>query len=196
MREKRRDIRDFLWVLVVHALEPPIGHLVSLRLHLSLGLSGACLADRNSVVIVFDRVDLLVHRSLVEAFNLGAGGLPPDQKEQLLDMADHITDTEVCSAKAERSTRDRLVAAFLSTQIGDRFFGRVVAINDAGAYVALKGMGADGFLLKREMAELGRACRIGEPLEVILKEADGLSGNIMVSLAKGRKPAAPYRRRA
>ena len=140
--------------------------------------------------------DLLVHRSLVEAFNLGAGGLPPDQKEQLLDMADHITDTEVCSAKAERSTRDRLVAAFLSTQIGDRFLGRVVAINDAGAYVALKGMGADGFLLKREMAERGRACRIGEPLEVILKEADGLSGNIMVSLANGKKPIAHYRRRA
>ena len=62
-----------------------------------------------------------------------------------LGLIDRIVNEPLGGAhRDQRSTRDRLVAAFLSTQIGDRFFGRVVSINDAGAYVALKGMGADG----------------------------------------------------
>ncbi len=47
---------------------------------------------------------------------------------------------------AERETADRLLAQFLSAQIGARFEGRISGVTRSGLFVRLLDTGADGFI--------------------------------------------------
>jgi ribonuclease R len=47
---------------------------------------------------------------------------------------------------AERETADRLLAQFLSAQIGARFEGRISGVTRSGLFVRLLETGADGFI--------------------------------------------------
>ena len=55
--------------------------------------------------------DLLVHRALIRALGLGAGGLDDEEAARLADIAQAISDTERRAMAAERETTDRLIAA-------------------------------------------------------------------------------------
>ncbi|HXM31131.1 MAG TPA: VacB/RNase II family 3'-5' exoribonuclease, partial [Xanthobacteraceae bacterium] len=55
--------------------------------------------------------DLIVHRALIRALDLGAGALPTDQGSEVLgEVAAEISVTERRAMKAERETADRLIA--------------------------------------------------------------------------------------
>ncbi len=143
--------------------------------------------------------DLLVHRSLADAFNMGQGALDSTQKTHLPDMAKHITETEVRSAKAERSAHDRFSAAFFAAHIGQDFKGRIISATNAGLFVKLANAGTDGLLpmhglpkdyyvLDKDHGTLtgrnhGRVYRVGEPITVRLKKADALKGSILLAAA-------------
>ena len=67
--------------------------------------------------------DLVVHRSLVRALGLGAGGITDDQVAVLREVAQAISDTERRAMTAERETADRLIAGYLADRVGAEFGG-------------------------------------------------------------------------
>ena len=73
--------------------------------------------------------DLLVHRSLIRAFGLGPGGLSDEEEVQLADKSDHISQTERLSMEAERNAIDRFTAAYLASQVGAEFAGRISGVS-------------------------------------------------------------------
>lgn len=90
--------------------------------------------------------DLMVHRALVHALSLGDGGITKPEEAALEDIAASISLTERRAMQAERETTDRLIAGFLSGQIGSTFAGRINGVTRAGLFVTLSDTGADGFI--------------------------------------------------
>ena len=137
--------------------------------------------------------DLLVHRSLIKAYNLGPGGLNEEESITLEDKADHISQTERVSAEAERSAIDRFTATWMSNHIGAEFNGRINGVTRFGLFVTLDETGADGLIPMRSLpndfyvhneeqhALIGRRnkkiYRLGANITVRIIEADGLTGS-------------------
>jgi ribonuclease R len=142
--------------------------------------------------------DLLVHRSLVRAYDLGPGGLDQGDEAQLEQMAEHISDTERTSMEAERNAVDRFTAAYLSEKIGAQFTGRISGVTRFGLFVNLDESGADGLIPIRSLPNdfyvhdeknhaligerSGRVYRMGARLTVSLVEADPLTGSTILAV--------------
>ena len=90
--------------------------------------------------------DLIVHRALITALDLGKDGLTEGEITKLPGIAQHISATERRAMAAERETADRLLAQFLSGKIGAQFEGRISGVTRAGLFVRLRETGADGFI--------------------------------------------------
>ncbi|MGB0720418.1 MAG: ribonuclease R, partial [Bdellovibrionales bacterium] len=142
--------------------------------------------------------DLLVHRSLVNAYGLGSGGLDEGEKARLEEICQHISQTERTSMEAERSAVDRFTAAYLSEKVGAEFAGRITGVTRFGLFVELDESGADGIIpmrsLKNDFYEhdedqhaligkrTGIVFRLGARVSVKLVEADGLTGSTVLEL--------------
>ncbi len=137
--------------------------------------------------------DLLVHRSLIAALKLGAGGMAPEEKPGLKATAKDISDAERRAMVAERETIDRLISAFLADRVNAEFAGRISGVTRSGLFVRLKDTGADGFIpastlgggeFWRHVEEAhalvgdrsGRGFRLGDQVEVRLVEAIPMAG--------------------
>jgi ribonuclease R len=137
--------------------------------------------------------DLIVHRALIRALDLGDGALPPDQSaEALAEVAAEISVTERRAMKAERETADRLIAHFLADRIGATFTGRISGVTRSGLFVKLADTGADGFVPPRTLGaeyfqydesrqamigtRSGAMHRLGDVVEVRLVEAAPVAG--------------------
>jgi ribonuclease R len=90
--------------------------------------------------------DLIVHRALVRALEMGEGGLPDGMDKDLPAIAEEISTAERRAMAAERETIDRLVAHWLADRIGAQFHGRIAGVTRAGLFVKLDETGADGFV--------------------------------------------------
>src|SRR5690606_3747099 len=90
--------------------------------------------------------DLIVHRALISALDLGKDGLSDGEIAKLPGIAQHISATERRAMVAERETVERLLAQFLAAQIGAQFEGRISGVARAGLFVRLADTGADGFI--------------------------------------------------
>jgi ribonuclease R len=90
--------------------------------------------------------DLIVHRALIKALDLGTDGLSEQEGLKLTGIGQHISATERRAMLAERETADRLLAQFLAAQIGARFEGRISGVTRSGLFVRLLDTGADGFI--------------------------------------------------
>ena len=88
--------------------------------------------------------DLLVHRSLIAALGLGAGGAADHSGGSLGDTGRHISETERRAVMAERETLDRYAAATLTARIDQVFAGRVVGVTRAGLFIRVLENGAEG----------------------------------------------------
>jgi ribonuclease R len=147
--------------------------------------------------------DLLVHRALVRALKLGAGGLPDGAENELPVIAAQISAAERRAMAAERDTIDRLVAHWLADRIGATFRGRISGVTRAGLFVKLDETGADGFVPisklgsdyfsydERRHAVIGQRGgemhRLGDQVEVKLVEAAPLAGALRFELlSEGR----------
>jgi ribonuclease R len=136
--------------------------------------------------------DLLVHRALVRALDLGEGGLTDEEKPGLADVARQISEAERRAMAAERETTDRLIAAHLSDKVGATFMGRIAGVTRSGLFVKLKDTGADGFVPISTLgndyfnhveearalvgSRTGQAYRLGDDVEVRLVEAIPTAG--------------------
>jgi ribonuclease R len=90
--------------------------------------------------------DLIVHRALIRALNLGPDGLTDEEIPQLASTAKAISDTERRAMSAERETTDRLIAAHLADRVGATFPARIAGVTRSGLFVRLKDTGADGYI--------------------------------------------------
>jgi ribonuclease R len=136
--------------------------------------------------------DLMVHRSLIRALGLGAGGLTDDERVQLKDIAQQISDTERRAMAAERETADRLIAGYLADRVGAEFAGRISGVTRSGLFVRLADTGADGFIPAATIGQdyyrhdeashalvgdrTGEAYRLGDQVRVRLVEAIPMAG--------------------
>lgn len=141
--------------------------------------------------------DLIVHRALIAALDLGDDGLTEQEVERLEDIAEHISTTERRAMKAERDTKDRLIAEFLSEKIGARFSARVSGVIHAGLFLELSETGADGFIPKSTLdgfyiydeatkmlydRKHKSGYRMGDIVEVELKEANTANGSLLFKM--------------
>jgi ribonuclease R len=142
--------------------------------------------------------DLIVHRALITALDLGSDGLTDTEITRLPTIAQHISQTERRAMLAERETSDRLLAQFLATKIGAEFMGRVSGVTKSGLFVRLLETGADGFIPASTLGQdyyryveamqamvgdrTGEMFRIGDTVKVRLLEAAPVAGALRFEL--------------
>ncbi|WP_295555149.1 ribonuclease R [uncultured Hyphomicrobium sp.] len=148
--------------------------------------------------------DLLVHRALIRALKLGAGGLEDQEATRLADTAKEISDAERRAMAAERETIDRLIAAHLADRIDANFEGRIAGVTRSGLFVKLKETGADGFVPVSTLGQdffshveeahalvgnrSGETFQLGDPVTVRLVEVIPSAGAIRFEmLTPGKK---------
>lgn len=146
--------------------------------------------------------DLLVHRSLVRSLKLGDGPLSDREASKFDEIGDHISKTERRAAEAERDAVDRFTALYLQERVGATFSGRIGGVTRFGLFVTLNETGADGLVPIRTLPNdyyrhdekrhaligerSGRTYRLGEPVKVILREADPVTGSTLFELIDER----------
>lgn len=155
--------------------------------------------------------DLVVHRSLIAALKLGRDGLPPDAGQGLEDVATHITMTERRATAAEREAADRYVAAFMADKCGAEFVARVSGATRFGLFVTVTENGASGIVPRSSLPEdywrhdettksligtrTGLTFRLGQMVDVRLKEANPVTGGLVFEVLQGMPDKAVGRAR-
>jgi len=157
--------------------------------------------------------DLMVHRSLIGGFGLGEGGLAREDGKRFGPIGEHISKTERTAQAAERDASDRYLAAFLADRVGETFEGAVNGVTRFGLFVTLDDTGADGLIPIRTLGadyyrhdehahaligeRTGERFVLGQRVEVKLKEADPMSGSLLLELmgAEDAGPAPKAQRR-
>ncbi|NEW87798.1 ribonuclease R [Rhodopseudomonas sp. WA056] len=157
--------------------------------------------------------DLVVHRALIRALDLGDGALPPSETtETLAEVAAQISLTERRAMKAERETVDRLIAHHLADRIGATFQGRVSGVTKAGLFVKLSDTGADGLIPIRSLGDeyynydetrhaligsrSGAMHRLGDVVDVKLVEAAPVAGALRFELVSNANVEFTHRKTA
>ncbi|EJF85945.1 ribonuclease R [Candidatus Bartonella washoeensis] len=90
--------------------------------------------------------DLIIHRALIKALQLGDDHLTDEQEQNLTEIATQISLYERRAMMAERETIDRLVAHYLTSKIGCTFTGRISGVTKAGLFISLEKLNTDGFV--------------------------------------------------
>jgi ribonuclease R len=134
--------------------------------------------------------DLIVHRALIRALNLGEGGLNDMRAGELAQIAEHISAAERRAMAAERETVDRLIAGRLADRVGAIFEARIGGVTRAGLFVRLSETGADGFVAAATLGD--DYYRFEEATRALVgtrtKETFRLGGAVQVRLVE----AAPF----
>lgn len=146
--------------------------------------------------------DLLVHRALVDAYNLeqpkppgslpATSGLSDKDRANIKEVSDAISQTERRAMEAERDTIDRYVAAWLSGKVGQQFDTRITGVQGFGFFATILGFGGDGLApvstlgsehFRYEEAaqalvgeDSGKTYKSGDHLKLQLAEANPLTG--------------------
>ena len=145
--------------------------------------------------------DLLVHRSLIDAYGLGEGGLSGDEAARMTVLGESISKTERRAMEAERETIDRYVAAYLSERVGQILDTRITGVTNFGFFATVEGLGGDGLVpvstlgteyfrfIEGEQALEGESSgdryTLGQKLELRLAEANPVSGALRFELPEG-----------
>ena len=151
--------------------------------------------------------DLVVHRSLVGAYGLGAGALSLEEAAAMERIGESISMLERRAMEAERDTIDRYVAAYLAEKLGDVVDVRITGVQNFGFFATVEGIGGDGLMPVRDLGgeyfrydeaakalvgeHSGTAYSSGMRLQLRLAEANPVSGALrfeMVEGASGHKP--------
>ncbi len=149
--------------------------------------------------------DLLVHRSLVRAYDLGDGALTAGEAEGMERIGQSISGFERRAMEAERDTIDRYVAAFLSERVGQTVEARITGVQNYGFFATVEGVGGDGLMPVRDLGgeyfrfdeaartltgeTSGETFALGQRLELRLAEANPVSGALRFELPTGKGAA-------
>jgi len=173
----------------------------------NIGHFGLALSDYAHFTSPIRRyADLLVHRALIKACAMSdAGALEEEADVELFrQIGAHLGDTERKAVQAERDSIGRYVSAYLQPSIGAEFEVRISGLTNAGIFVCVEELGADGLIPMRtlpkdnyrlaegntELSGVETGCRfiLGDMLTVRLTEASPLNGTLAFALV-GEPPA-------
>jgi len=145
--------------------------------------------------------DLLIHRSLVDAYKLGEGGLPKGEDEKFEAIGEQISMLERRAMEAERDTIDRYVAAYLADRVGQLVECRISGVQPFGFFATVDNLGGDGLVFAKDLGreyfrydeaartlvgdETGETYKIGQRLTLRLAEANPVSGSLRFELPEG-----------
>jgi ribonuclease R len=155
--------------------------------------------------------DLLVHRSLVDAYGLeqpkpsgsipALSGLSDRDRDDLGRVSDAISQAERRAMEAERETIDRYVAAWLSARVGEVFDCRITGVQKFGFFATIVGLGGDGLVPVSTLGDerfgydekgrvlvgeqTGTAYAVGQIVRLRLAEANPLTGALKYELEEG-----------
>ena len=151
--------------------------------------------------------DLLVHRSLVDSYKLGDGGLPRGEEERFEAIGEQISMLERRAMEAERDTVDRYVAAFLADQVGQLVECRISGVQPFGFFATVENLGGDGLVFAKDLGQeyfrydeaarqligeqSGDTYRVGQRLTLRLAEANPVSGSLRFELPEGSYGGPP-----
>ena len=145
--------------------------------------------------------DLVAHRALLAT--IGADDTPP-RADELLDAAEHSSQTEREAMQIERDADDVCMAFLLERRLADAGWeleldGEVVGVISKGLFVQFGDEGFEGFLPVRRMrgdwwdineqetalvgADSGRRIRLGDPIRVAVGRVDPPRGRADLELA-------------
>jgi ribonuclease R len=140
--------------------------------------------------------DLIVHRGLIRALNLGKDGLTDREIVELPAIAEQVTLTE-----------RRSMAAFLSERVGATFTGRITGVTRFGLFVRLDETGADGLVPVSSLGgeyfthddrshalvgeRTGQRWTLGRTVEVKLREATPVTGGLVFEMLSDPLPRDP-----
>lgn len=146
--------------------------------------------------------DLVVHRSLVDAYKLGPGGLTPEEAGSMERIGESISTLERRAMEAERETVDRYVAAYLSAHVGEVMEARITGVQNFGFFATIEGIGGDGIVPVRDLGteyfrydeasqrligdDTGTSFALGQKLPLRLAEANPISGALRFELPDGK----------
>ena len=163
------------------------------------GLALARYAHFTSPILRY--ADILFHRSLVHAMDLGEGGLTDGEVAIFADTAKHISATERNGATAELDASDRYIASYLENKIGQTFDARIVSVMSFGMFLAIEPFNAEGYVTmsslpgdyydyEEEMQRLvgrvtGSIFALGDTVRVILKDCVPITGRLSLQIVKG-----------
>ena len=150
--------------------------------------------------------DLIVHRSLVDAYKLGPGGLTPEEAASMERIGESISTLERRAMEAERETVDRYVAAYLSAHVGEVLEARITGVQNFGFFATIEGIGGDGIVPVRDLGteyfrydegsqrligdDTGTSFALGQRLPLRLAEANPISGALRFELPDGKGSAS------
>lgn len=164
--------------------------------------------------------DLLVHRSLVGAFDLEMprpkGGHVPERTSLSQEDFQHmgrvgqlISQHERRAMEAERETVDRYVAAFLAERVGQVMTTRITGVQSFGFFAAVEGLGGDGLVPVSTLGaerfrydedhralvgeQSGERYHVGQTIDLRLVEADPATGSLRFELPESEGPSRPSR---
>lgn len=148
--------------------------------------------------------DLVVHRALIRALDLGADGMSDRDMVRLEEMAEHLTMTERRSMAAEREATDRYLAIHMADRVGAVFDARIAGVTRAGLFVRLVENGADGFIPAARLSDeywihdeagaalvaqrSGQRYEMGQAVQVRLMEAAPVTGGLLFGMQSPPKP--------
>lgn len=154
--------------------------------------------------------DLLVHRALIRGLKLGRDGITEAEAGAMPEIGDAITATERRAAAAERDAVDRYMAAFMADRVGAVFAARISGVTRFGLFVALEETGAQGMIPFSALPDdrweedgtrqalvgrrTGQRFTLGDDVEVMLRQADPLTGSLQFSLRQGPARRPPPQR--
>ena len=156
--------------------------------------------------------DLIVHRSLVAAYKLGAGGLAETEAASMDAIGQGISALERRAMEAERDTIDRYVAAYLSKRVGEIMDVRITGVTNFGFFATVEGIGGDGLMPVRDIGSeyfrfdegartltgeaSGEQFAQGQMLKLKLAEANPVSGALRFEMPEGKGAGSSAPKRA
>jgi len=154
--------------------------------------------------------DLIVHRALVRAYDLGPGGLTDEEAANMERIGISISQLERRAMEAERDTIDRYVAAYLSERVGEVVEARITGVTNFGFFATVDGVGGDGLMPVRDIGgeyyrfdekaqklvgeESGESFGSGQKIQLRLAEANPVSGALRFEMPEGKGAPAHDRR--
>jgi ribonuclease R len=111
--------------------------------------------------------DLLVHRALIRALQLGEGGLEqrPDG-DDWAELGGELSRRERRAMEAERAAMDRFLALLMASEVGGSFAATVTGVQRFGLFVRLDETMAEGLI---PIARLGEEYFSHDPARHVLR---------------------------
>ncbi len=151
--------------------------------------------------------DVVVHRALIKAFDLGDDGTTEREALRLKEIGEHISMTERRAMAAERDAKDRYIAAYLEGEIGAVFDARINGVTNFGLFLTLNETDADGLIPIRTLGaerfyfdekakrligeQTGTTFRFGAQVKVKLTEASPVTGGLIFEMLTEGEPGKP-----